>query len=266
MEEKQIRAFMQLIQDSKAMPKWKQLLDKIKRWINEKLGTNLQVNDRGALAVLAAAHKRFKSGEQIIREIDSGVLKTAETAQDADYLAAVDRGDMETAQRMVDEAAKRAGYDIEAYHGSDEWQNDKDDFVEFNQQYTAFGYYFAPDERAAEYYAPKGVVKKIYLKIPKLADFTNPQDFNKIAEEAIWETDPQALADEISKAYDAHEAGGSNWYMDYQDDFVKTASNLGYDGVFMIDASSTGTPESYVIFDPQNAKLSLPVKNNELPT
>ena len=76
-EEKQVRAFMQLIQDSKAMPKWKQLLDKIKRWINEKLGTNLQVSDRGALAVLAAAHKRFKSGEQIVREIDSGVLKMA---------------------------------------------------------------------------------------------------------------------------------------------------------------------------------------------
>ena len=106
MEEKQIRAFMQLIQDSKAMPKWKQLLDKIKRWINEKLGTNLQVNDRGALAALAAAHKRFKSGEQIVREIDSGVLKSAETAQDAEYLAAVERGDMETAQRMVNEAAK----------------------------------------------------------------------------------------------------------------------------------------------------------------
>jgi hypothetical protein len=77
MEEKQVRAFMQLIQDSKAMPKWKQLLDKIKRWINEKLGTNLQVSDRGALAVLAAAHKRFKSGEKIVREIDSGVLKMA---------------------------------------------------------------------------------------------------------------------------------------------------------------------------------------------
>ena len=112
MEEKQIRAFMQLIQDSKAMPKWKQLLDKIKRWINEKLGTNLQVTDRGALAVLAAAHKRFKSGERIVREIDSGVLKTAETAQDAEYLAAVERGDMETAQRMVDEAAKKAGYNV----------------------------------------------------------------------------------------------------------------------------------------------------------
>ena len=120
MEEKQVRAFMQLIQDSKAMPKWKQLLDKIKRWINEKLGTNLQVNDRGALAVLAAAHKRFKSGEKIVREIDSGVLKSAETAQDAEYLAAVERGDMETAQRMVDEAAKAAGYFLEAFHGSPE--------------------------------------------------------------------------------------------------------------------------------------------------
>ena len=81
MEEKQVRAFMQLIQDSKAMPKWKQLIDKIKRWINEKLGTNLQVSDRGALAVLAAAHKRFKSGEQIVREIDSGVLKMAAERQ-----------------------------------------------------------------------------------------------------------------------------------------------------------------------------------------
>ena len=77
MEEKQVRAFMQLIQDSKAMPKWKQLLDSIKRWINEKLGTNFQVTDRGALSVLAAAHKRFKFGEQIVREIDSGVLKMA---------------------------------------------------------------------------------------------------------------------------------------------------------------------------------------------
>ena len=39
--------------------------------------------------------------------------------QDADYLAAVERGDMETAQRMVDEAAKAAGYDPRYfYHGT----------------------------------------------------------------------------------------------------------------------------------------------------
>lgn len=39
-------------------------------------------------------------------------------AQDAEYMKAVESGDMETAQRMVDEAAKAAGYDAEAYHGS----------------------------------------------------------------------------------------------------------------------------------------------------
>lgn len=36
--------------------------------------------------------------------------------QDAAYLAAVEAGDMETAQRMVDEAAKRAGYTQVAWH------------------------------------------------------------------------------------------------------------------------------------------------------
>lgn len=40
-------------------------------------------------------------------------------AQDAEYLAAVKRGDMETAQRMVDEAAKAAGYNVgPVYHGT----------------------------------------------------------------------------------------------------------------------------------------------------
>lgn len=36
---------------------------------------------------------------------------------DAEYLAAVERGDMETAQRMVDDAAKAAGYTIRGDHG-----------------------------------------------------------------------------------------------------------------------------------------------------
>ena len=38
--------------------------------------------------------------------------------RDTDYMDAVNRGDMETAQKMVDEAAKKAGYTIKAYHGT----------------------------------------------------------------------------------------------------------------------------------------------------
>ena len=37
------------------------------------------------------------------------------TSTDAEYISAVKRGDMETAQRMVDEAAKKAGYTDNAY-------------------------------------------------------------------------------------------------------------------------------------------------------
>ena len=39
-------------------------------------------------------------------------------SNDKEYLAAVEAGDMETAQRMVDEAAKAAGYDIGFIHGT----------------------------------------------------------------------------------------------------------------------------------------------------
>lgn len=37
--------------------------------------------------------------------------------QDAEYMAAVERGDMDAAQAMVDAAAKAAGYDFEGWHG-----------------------------------------------------------------------------------------------------------------------------------------------------
>jgi hypothetical protein len=57
------------------------------------------------------------------KPVDNATLASAPVritpAQDADYLAAVERGDMETAQRMVDEAAKAAGYNVgPVYHNS----------------------------------------------------------------------------------------------------------------------------------------------------
>lgn len=55
------------------------------------------------------------------REIESrGIVarKVNPMTSDSEYLDAVSRGDMVTAQRMVDEAAKAAGYDIRGYHGT----------------------------------------------------------------------------------------------------------------------------------------------------
>ena len=48
----------------------------------------------------------------------SGPIRLNPVGDDAEYLAAVERGDMKTAQRMVDEAAKKAGYKLRAGHAT----------------------------------------------------------------------------------------------------------------------------------------------------
>lgn len=68
-----------------------------------------------------------------------GARAQAVTAQDAEYLAAVEAGDMEKAQRMVDEAAKAAGF------GPEKWVHDtyskftQYDFAKAGRGLTASG-------------------------------------------------------------------------------------------------------------------------------
>ena len=64
------------------------------------------------------ANKQFESAVQAAAEQMTTPPQVLDQASriDADYMAAVKRGDMETAQRMVDEAAKAAGYLFSGYH------------------------------------------------------------------------------------------------------------------------------------------------------
>jgi len=68
---------------------------------------------------------------------------------DTAYLKAVESGDMETAQKMVDKAAKKAGYTIETFHGTTHG------FNEFTQEranienHFGKGYYFTDSKRDA---------------------------------------------------------------------------------------------------------------------
>ena len=70
-------------------------------------------------------------------------------SQDAEYMSAVEAGDMDKAERMVRDAAMAAGYNLEAYHGTDV------DFNEFKRRRHAngniwgSGFYFADSEDAA---------------------------------------------------------------------------------------------------------------------
>jgi hypothetical protein len=73
------------------------------------------------------------------------------TKRDADYMTAVENGDMETAQRMVDEAAREAGYNPEhLFHGTSAFgfteidtKNSDDGFSFFvtNKEEVAQGYF-----------------------------------------------------------------------------------------------------------------------------
>jgi hypothetical protein len=56
--------------------------------------------------------------EQYVQQAESQPLRSITPEQDTAYLAAVEAGDLETAQRMVDEAAKRAGYKQKLWHGT----------------------------------------------------------------------------------------------------------------------------------------------------
>lgn len=90
-------------------------------------------------------------------------------ARDAEYLAAVERGDLDAAQQMVDEAAKAAGYDTTLhYHAHDgvhpigsprqnAWGggiNSEGIWLTRNQEYAV--------DHASNY--PKGTVDNVYVK------------------------------------------------------------------------------------------------------
>lgn len=69
---------------------------------------------------------------------------------DTEYLSAVERGDMETAQRMVDEAAKEAGYTVRGLHATNAEFTvfDISKTSEFN--YHGRGIYFTNSQRDVE--------------------------------------------------------------------------------------------------------------------
>lgn len=92
--------------------------------------------------------------------------------RDREYMAAVERGDMGTAQRMVDQAAKAAGYSIKAWHGTPNkgftvFDEDKIGSTTDNGIF-GHGFYFSTNKGTAEGYAGNsGRVISVFLKVKK---------------------------------------------------------------------------------------------------
>ena len=95
--------------------------------------------------------------------------------QDTDYLAAVEAGDIATAQRMVAEAAKAAGYDSPlVYHGTQASFDvfDESKIGSANGRSEGSGFYFTTDKTIADgYQRNDGNVISAFLKINKALDY-----------------------------------------------------------------------------------------------
>lgn len=109
--------------------------------------------------------------------------------QDAAYLKAVERGDMETAQKMVDEAARAAGYDIRAAHGSPSrpfWVFDPLRRGERTGSNSALLGYFASSEKsvAAEYKMTQSERRRAGERGPLAFNLANAEQAVEAAEAA----------------------------------------------------------------------------------
>jgi hypothetical protein len=176
---------------------------------------------------------------------------------------------MKTAQRMVDEAAREAGYTVEAYHGT------KSDFTKFSKEkfganfgnWSLFGagFYFAPTKRMAEYWGDlskenaDAKVMRVFLRASKMlqADepLTNDKAINLIKEKSpsfdkediAWTLDrvSRFVTFMVNKGYDANMV--REFFM-----------SMGYDGVDYSNLSA-GKYRQYVVFDPEQIKSADPV-------
>jgi hypothetical protein len=154
---------------------------------------------------------------------------------DVSYIDAVKRGDMKTAQRIVDDAAKAAGYTIKAYHGTSNnfWTFQKGHKRTRGSLNFGSGFYFSPDRTLAENYTNTGRVIDGYLKLdnPYIVYGTrfDQSDLNRISLE---------LGKEVTI-----------------DNVTQALQNAGYDGIIAKTYNGTTNPvNQYVVFDANQIK------------
>ena len=167
---------------------------------------------------------------------------------DAPYMAAVERGEMDEAQRMVDEKAKEAGYDVQYAV----WRGDFEPYTVLepgvNGGNLGTGLYFTPNRSYAEKFASRNSpVRKFYLKTNNTFSYdTFTQEFNDYAMSWLEENDmePTMNVDEYT------------WSMIW-DDFI---SENGYDSVSAtgVGGMSSGASE-IAVQNSWQAKLADPV-------
>jgi len=217
------------------------LYDQIQQLWNEAVESGLEAAQ--------TQQKNSTTGESgVVYAKDDTDNKSSDRFTDTDYLSAVERGDMETAQRMVDEAARAAGYDMHLYHGS-----------KSGGGFTVFkGWqYFTESKPYAERYTQRDTGKGLYsvfVKSSRLFDTRKPAD--------------RALFKQYRNEYgmgDLQESGLPDWTDGYDLSDIIEENDLDYDGIILDEGGDlvNGKPVSrgvsYVIRSSEQIKSADPV-------
>ncbi len=194
---------------------------------------------------------------------------------DDDYMAAVEAGEMDEAQRMVDQAAQKAGYTVKGYHGTanefnvfdrsrsgENWQGDS--------RYGP-GFYFAHDSYDAMQWTDGTRIVDAWLSL------NNPLDLRGAAPDNIadairertaaeleeynpsWGITPEQYQENLSRIEALRIKNPASFLNSFKygpdgkmtDGIGEFLRGLGYDGII--------TNEEIVVFDPNQIKSADPI-------
>lgn len=191
--------------------------------------TSFKLNEEPSTAATS------KNAESAIQESSSGDsvtesdihVKRKFSFDDEDYLLAVRAGDMDAAQEMVDEAAKKTGYTVQAYHGTN---------ANFNVFQSEKGrYFFSKSEDYAEAMMEERSgqrIVKAYLKMEnpyreKLAEgeFSDPSFEKPILDYA----EQNGYDSAIIEVDTDNELVADTFYVVFSPEQIKSADPVTYD-------------------------------------
>ena len=204
-----------------------------------------------------------------LAERDEAISFSVITPQmDADYLAAVEAGDMETAQRMVLEAAKLAmpntkvvdenGNPRVVYHGSP-WHG----FTKFEASLGDGGpIYFADDLAFAEQFANKHYGEEDYFEnlTPGVYKaFVNAENPIDLGDLGTWSDEARKHIADALNMDNLPWRGNGFEMLDFEKGFNSAIRRRGYDSVYGYEHNGAAKGTQWAVYNPSQIKSADPV-------
>lgn len=215
----------------------------------------LDIDRTNGDTIASVEYPKYTHSSVVFKDIDDYFDKgkipekfSREPVSDSAYMKAVERRDTESAQRMVDEAAKKAGYTVKMYHGSKRGGG----FTVFRDWS-----YFTKSKKYAQRYTKRGNDKSLYSAYVKIE---NAFDTRKAADRYLF--------DEIRQEYgmgEIQDTGLPDWTDGYDIADYIDENGLNYDAIILdeggdlVDGKPISRGLSYVIRNSNNIKSAEPI-------